>query len=127
MFLNLIINASQAIEERRRGSDELGTITISTAIEGDEVLIRVADDGTGIPPELLDRIYEPFFTTKQIGQGSGQGLTLARTTIEQHEGALECESRRGEGTTFTVRLPLQGAVGVRGDVARGAAGVQQAA
>ena len=69
--------------------------------------IEVADDGPGIPPELLDRIYEPFFTTKEIGQGSGQGLAIARTTIEQHGGSIECASVPGSGTTFTLRIPLQ--------------------
>lgn len=71
-----------------------------------EVLIEVADDGPGIPLELQDRIYEPFFTTKEIGRGSGQGLALARTTIEQHMGSLACSSRPGEGATFTIRLPV---------------------
>ena len=63
----------------------------------------------GIPPELQDRIYEPFFTTKEIGQGSGQGLALARTTMEQHSGSIECTSAPDEGTTFTLRIPLKSA------------------
>lgn len=111
VFLNLIINAAQAIDDRRRSCDELGTIRVSTAVQDDDVVIQITDDGAGIAPELLDRIYEPFFTTKEIGKGSGQGLMLARAAIEQHAGAIECDSRPGEGTKFTVRIPLHGAVG----------------
>ena len=106
VLLNLIINAAQAINEKVAGSEHRGTIAISTTLDGQEVVIQVADDGTGIALELQDRIYEPFFTTKEIGKGSGQGLALARTTIEQHGGSLECTSEPGAGATFTIRLPL---------------------
>ncbi len=106
VFLNLIINAAQAIGEKVAGSGERGTIRIATRLEGSEAIVEIGDDGSGIPPELQDRIYEPFFTTKEVGKGSGQGLALARTTVvEQHSGSLECTSALGEGTTFTVRLP----------------------
>ena len=105
VFLNLIINAAQAIEEAVGDSGDQREIRIATRMEGDEVVIEIADDGPGIPPELLDRIYEPFFTTKEVGKGTGQGLALARTTIERHSGSLECDSTVGEGTTFTIRLP----------------------
>jgi PAS domain S-box-containing protein len=107
VFLNLIINAAQAIEEKNAGTEELGTIRIATRLEGDDAIVEIADNGPGIPLELQDRIYEPFFTTKEIGKGSGQGLALARTTIEQHSGALECTSAPGAGTTFTLRLPVK--------------------
>jgi signal transduction histidine kinase len=106
VFLNLIINAAQAIIDMVAGTDERGTIRISSGLEDGEAVIRIADDGPGIPLELQDRIYEPFFTTKEIGQGSGQGLALARTTIEQHGGSLECASEPGNGATFTIRLPV---------------------
>jgi signal transduction histidine kinase len=69
-------------------------------------VIEVADDGSGIPTELQDRIYQPFFTTKEVGKGTGQGLALARATIERHSGSLECASSLGHGTTFTIRLPI---------------------
>ncbi len=107
VFLNLIINAAQAIEEKVAGSGEQGQIRISTRLDEGNVLIEIADDGAGIAPELQDRIYEPFFTTKQVGKGTGQGLALARTTIERHSGSLECASAPGQGTTFAIRLPLQ--------------------
>ena len=106
VFLNLILNAAQAIEEKVAGTDEQGEIAISTRIDGSEVVIEFTDDGGGIPPELQDRIYEPFFTTKELGKGTGQGLALARSTIERHSGSLSCVSALGRGTTFAIRLPL---------------------
>ena len=107
VFLNLVINAAQAIGEVADGSTRRGTIRIATRVQDADVAIEVADDGPGIAPELQDRIYEPFFTTKEIGQGSGQGLAIARTTIEQHGGSIECASSPGHGTTFTLRIPIQ--------------------
>jgi two-component system, NtrC family, sensor kinase len=113
VLLNLIVNAAQAIEEDRARSEgdaadrPLGRIRISTRVEGAYAVIQIADNGPGIPKELQDRIYEPFFTTKEVGRGTGQGLALARTTIDHHEGSLECDSAPGAGTTFTIRLPLQ--------------------
>ena len=99
VFLNLIINAAQAIEEKVGDSGEQGQITITTRADGPDAVIEIADDGPGIPPALLDRIYEPFFTTKQVGKGTGQGLALARATIERHAGSLECVSTLGTGTS----------------------------
>lgn len=107
VFLNLIINAAQAIGEVADGSARRGTIRIASRVVQDDVVIEVSDDGPGIPQELQDRIYEPFFTTKEIGQGSGQGLAIARTTMEQHGGSIECASGPGPGTTFTLRIPVQ--------------------
>ena len=107
VFQNLIINAAQAIEDTDAGTGQLGTITIATRIDGEEAVIEIADDGPGIPLELQDRIYEPFFTTKELGKGSGQGLALARTTVEQHSGSLKCTSAPGAGTKFTLRLPVK--------------------
>jgi PAS domain S-box-containing protein len=105
VFLNLILNASQAIAEKVRDSGERGQIRISTRFDGAEVMVEIADDGPGIPPELQDRIYEPFFTTKEVGKGTGQGLALARNTIQRQSGVLECHSELGAGATFTIRLP----------------------
>jgi signal transduction histidine kinase len=107
VLLNIVINAAQAIGEKVADTEERGTIRIRTRVEGDEAVIEIADDGPGIPAELQDRIYEPFFTTKEIGKGSGQGLALARTTLEQHGGSIGCNSTIGTGTTFVVRLPLR--------------------
>jgi PAS domain S-box-containing protein len=112
VLLNLVINAAQAIGEQRDAADEgaeppLGRIRISTSVDGDYAVIQVEDDGPGIPAELQERIYEPFFTTKEVGKGTGQGLALARTTVARHDGLLECESAPGQGTTFRIRLPLK--------------------
>ena len=107
VFLNMIVNAAQAIEAAVGDTGQQGQIRISTRVEGNDAVIEIADDGPGIPPALLDRIYEPFFTTKEVGKGTGQGLALARATIERHAGSLECVSELGEGTTFRIRLPVQ--------------------
>jgi EAL domain-containing protein (putative c-di-GMP-specific phosphodiesterase class I) len=107
VILNLIINAAQAIEEKFGGSGNLGQIGIRTWTDDNMVVIEIADDGPGIPPALQDRIYEPFFTTKEIGKGTGQGLALALATIQRHSGSLTCVSNSGDGTTFTIRLPIQ--------------------
>lgn len=107
VLLNLIMNAAQAIAEQRSDGGGLGQVAISTHADGDHAVIRVADNGPGIPEELQDRIYEPFFTTKPVGQGTGQGLALARTTVARHRGTLECLSTAGLGTTFTIRLPFE--------------------
>ena len=106
LFLNLVINAAQAIDEKVRDSGEMGHISLSTRVQDADVVIVIADDGPGIPDEIRERIYEPFFTTKEVGKGTGQGLALARTTIERHNGSLRCTSVLGEGTTFTIRLPV---------------------
>jgi EAL domain-containing protein (putative c-di-GMP-specific phosphodiesterase class I) len=105
VFLNLIINAAQALEEKVSDGGQLGVIRISTLVVGADVQIEIADDGPGIPRELQERIYEPFFTTKKVGRGTGQGLALARSTIERHGGSLKCVSEPGQGATFTICLP----------------------
>jgi two-component system, NtrC family, sensor kinase len=106
VFLNLVINAAQAIGEGFDERAEPGHISISTRTDGDDVVVEIKDDGPGIPPEIRERIYEPFFTTKEVGKGTGQGLALARTTIEHHHGSLSCATAVGVGTTFTLRLPI---------------------
>ncbi len=107
VFLNLIVNAAHALGEKVSESGKLGLIRISSVVVGGEVRIEIADDGPGIPHELQERIYEPFFTTKEVGKGTGQGLALALATIERHGGSLECVSAPDEGATFTIRLPLE--------------------
>jgi PAS domain S-box-containing protein len=107
VFLNLIINAAQAIAEQVATTGERGRISIATRMDADHAVIEITDDGPGIPPALQDRIYEPFFTTKELGKGSGQGLALARTIVERHGGSIECSSNPPHGTTFTIRLPFE--------------------
>jgi signal transduction histidine kinase len=104
VFLNLLVNAGQSI-------DGVGTITISTGVDGDEAWIAVADTGCGIPPENLNRIFDPFFTTKPVGQGTGLGLSVSHSIVRKHGGRLDVESEVGRGTRFTIRLPLASASG----------------
>jgi PAS domain S-box-containing protein len=105
VFLNLIINAAHSIEDV---GGERGTIKIRTALEDDTAVVSVSDSGAGIPEEIRTRIFDPFFTTKAVGRGSGQGLAIARAVVDKHHGAISAESTIGEGTTFTIRLPLAG-------------------
>jgi signal transduction histidine kinase len=108
VVMNLIINAAQAIAEKVAGGDQdKGKITITTRRDGDYVEIRIADTGIGIPSEVCSKVFDPFFSTRDVGKGSGQGLFVARNVVVQrHAGTLEFETAAGEGTTFVVRLPL---------------------
>jgi two-component system, NtrC family, sensor kinase len=99
VFLNLFMNARDAMP---RG----GWLTIATRGEHDAAVVEVSDTGSGIPPELLSRIYDPFFTTKEIGKGTGLGLSITYGIVQEHGGTITCESQRGQGTRFTLRLPL---------------------
>ena len=101
VFLNLITNAAQAMGERP------GTITLTTRVEGDGVAVDVADDGNGIAPEVLPNIFDPFFSTKEIGKGTGLGLSISYKIVQQHGGRINVESKVGSGTRFTVWLPFK--------------------
>jgi PAS domain S-box-containing protein len=107
VLLNLIVNAAHAIADSKR--EGLGTITVSTAAQGNVLEISVADDGCGIPEPIQHKIFEQFFTTKEVGRGTGQGLALARQIIvDGHGGTLGFSSEAGKGTCFTLRLPIDG-------------------
>ena len=97
------MNAMQAIEAANR---PVGRIGVATR-KGDDgwITVEVADNGRGIPPEVLPRIFDPFFTTKPVGQGSGLGLSLGHGIVADHGGSIEVESTVDVGTTFRVRLP----------------------
>jgi len=106
VFLNLIVNAAQAIGEKCHG-DRRGLITLRTTCQDDFATIEIADTGNGIPEAIQHRVFDPFFTSKPVGRGTGQGLTIARAIIvEKHNGTLEFTTHAGIGTTFTVRLPI---------------------
>jgi two-component system NtrC family sensor kinase len=110
VFLNLFVNAAQAIGDVVARTHALGRITVTTRRDGEDVLIAVADTGGGIPDDVGPHIFEPFFTTKEVGKGSGQGLALARAiVVDKHAGAITVETAVGRGTTFTLRLPVSGA------------------
>jgi len=106
VVLNMIVNAAHALEPKFEGG-ALGNIHISTKHCGDHVEIRIADNGEGISAENLSSIFNPFFTTKDVGKGTGQGLSIAhRIVTEEHGGLLDVESELGKGTTFIISLPV---------------------
>jgi PAS domain S-box-containing protein len=99
VFLNLFLNARDAMP---RG----GWLTVTTRIDGDRAVVEISDTGSGIPPEHLARIYDPFFTTKVIGRGTGLGLSITYGIVREHDGAIRCDSAVGQGTRFTLTVPL---------------------
>jgi len=99
LFLNLITNAAQAMGDRQ------GTITLTTREDGNGVATIVEDNGGGIAPDVLPKIFDPFFSTKEIGKGTGLGLSISYKIVQQHGGRIEVESTVGSGTRFTVWLP----------------------
>jgi signal transduction histidine kinase len=106
VFMNILINAGQAITEN-------GTIRIATGVEGEEVWIDISDNGSGIPADIIGRIFDPFFTTKQVGIGTGLGLSLSYSIIEKHGGRIEVDCLPGDGARFRVWLPVRSAVNTR--------------
>jgi signal transduction histidine kinase len=100
VFMNLLVNAAHAIEDK-------GIITIRTGTQDDGVWVEVSDSGNGIAPEHLNRIFEPFFTTKPVGKGTGLGLSVSYSIIQTHHGNINVASKVGEGTTFRIWLPVQ--------------------
>jgi signal transduction histidine kinase len=99
VFLNLFLNARDAMPSG-------GWLAVSTRVEKDDAIVEVSDTGHGIPPEHIARIYDPFFTTKGEGRGTGLGLSVTYGIVQEHAGTLTCESSQGEGTRFRLVLPL---------------------
>ena len=110
VWLNLLVNAAYAV---RRG----GEVRIETRREGDTAVVAVGDTGDGIAPEHLPRIFDPFFTTKPVGEGTGLGLSVTYGIVERHQGGIAVVSRPGDGTTFTVTLPVDAPRGARETIA----------
>ena len=108
VLLTLISNALDAVAEGKKRE-----IHVEVHQEGDFLQVTVADSGCGIMTENLERIYDPFFTTKPVGRGTGLGLTTSRSIIDSHGGDITCESKPGLGTTFKIRLPLETKGGVK--------------
>ena len=105
VLLNLLKNSAQAIHQK--GDDEPGRIILRTRLNPPWAEIQVEDNGGGIPEHVRKRIFEPFYTTKEVGQGTGLGLSVSYFIItNNHKGQMETQSRPGQGTTFTLRLPL---------------------
>ena len=112
VILNLITNAFYAVDEKKRQcqlelvEDYKPTISVSTKHANNQVEISVADNGIGIPKKVLDKIFQPFFTTKPTGQGTGLGLSMSYDIIKAHGGELKVETIEGDGTTFQIQLPI---------------------
>jgi predicted ATPase/signal transduction histidine kinase/tRNA A-37 threonylcarbamoyl transferase component Bud32 len=119
VFMNILSNAIDALEEKERkqshgdmstplNPDSLPVIRIATTIERDNVVIRIADNATGMTDEVLSKLFDPFFTTKPVGSGTGLGLSISyQIVVEKHGGHLDCSSTLGEGSEFAIAIPLK--------------------
>lgn len=105
VFMNLILNGAHSIEEQ-------GEITIHTAVDDQDVVVKISDTGSGIKPENLPKLFDPFFTTKAVGKGTGLGLSISHGIVQKHNGTIEVDSEVGVGTTFTIRLPISNGVDI---------------
>ena len=103
VLVSLLINASQAIKGK-------GVITVRTYADEENAFVDICDTGCGIPPENMTRIFDPFFTTKPVGQGLGLGLSVSYDIIKKHGGTITLTTQVGQGTTFTVKLPVMNAI-----------------
>jgi signal transduction histidine kinase len=99
VFLNLLVNATHAMPDG-------GTLSAAIEQKGDHVEVRVRDDGVGMDPETLDQIFQPFFTTKKRGEGTGLGLLVTRSIVLDHDGTISATSELGIGTEFQIRFPI---------------------
>ncbi len=99
VFINILINAAHAIEHK-------GTVSVATRMLDEKIVATVHDTGSGIPPEVLPGIFDPFYTTKGRGKGTGLGLSIALEIVQKHGGTISVASTPGEGTTFTIELPI---------------------
>jgi two-component system, NtrC family, sensor kinase len=109
VFMNILSNAIDAIEIQTSKTEEyVGIITISTEVINSEfIAIKIADNGTGIPENIVSQLFEPFFTTKPVGQGTGLGLSISyQIIVEKHQGKLWCNSELGKGTEFVIEIPI---------------------
>ena len=108
VILNLITNAFYAVTEKKKGLPEgfEPTVSVSTKKLGDKVLVSVKDNGNGIPQKMLDKIFQPFFTTKPTGQGTGLGLSLSYDIVKAHGGEIKVQTKEGEGSEFIIQLSV---------------------
>lgn len=108
VVLNLITNAFYAVNERKKRQPENyePVVSVGTKKEKATIEIRVKDNGTGIPQKVIDKIFQPFFTTKPTGQGTGLGLSLSYDIVKAHGGELKVETKEGEGSTFIIGIPI---------------------
>ncbi|MCY7290612.1 MAG: HAMP domain-containing histidine kinase, partial [Ferruginibacter sp.] len=106
VVLNLLTNAFYVVDEKMKSGlqNYEPTVSISTKKVNDKIEIRVSDNGNGIPQKISDKIFQPFFTTKPTGQGTGLGLSLSYDIVKAHGGELKVETKEGKGTTFIIQL-----------------------
>jgi len=103
VFINLLSNAGKSLKE---AGIKVPEITIRGTIAGERAVIEVADNGAGIPEGIIKRVFEPFFTTREVGSGMGMGLSVCHTIIETHQGSIRAANRPEGGAIFTINLPL---------------------
>jgi signal transduction histidine kinase len=108
VLLNLYTNAFYAVTEKKKQQPEgyEPTVSVSTKKENDKVLLKIKDNGIGIHQKVVDKVFQPFFTTKPTGQGTGLGLSLSYDIIKAHGGELKVETKEGDGAEFVIQLPL---------------------
>jgi two-component system NtrC family sensor kinase len=107
VLLNLFNNAFYPVNEKSKSANEgyKPLVSVQTQKEKDRVFVTVSDNGNGIPQNMVDKIFQPFFTTKPTGEGTGLGLSLSYDIIKSHGGEIKVETKEGEGTTFLIQLP----------------------
>lgn len=106
VFMNIISNGVQAIREKDYNNGEVPTLSLSTSTDGNEVRVSIKDNGIGMNEAVLQKIYEPFFTTKDVGEGTGLGMSIVKGIIDYHNGSLEIHSVPGKGSEFIITLPV---------------------
>ncbi|MGC4058380.1 MAG: ATP-binding protein [Chitinophagaceae bacterium] len=105
VFLNIITNAIHAVKQQH-GEKNTGLITIKTRAFPDHITVEFMDNGSGMTEETQRKIYEPFFTTKEVGEGTGLGMSIVYNTIKKHNGTITLVSQLGQGTSFLIKLPI---------------------
>ena len=105
VFMNILTNAVQATIAKKGDGERI--VSIATHIAGDHVIISIKDNGIGMSPEVKTRIYDPFFTTKPVGEGTGLGMAIVYGIIEDHHGSIDIDSTPGIGTEFRIALPIR--------------------
>jgi signal transduction histidine kinase len=112
VLLNLYNNAFYAVNEKqnaerlKQNAEYHPTVSVQTKKINDKLILTVMDNGNGIPQKVVDKIFQPFFTTKPTGQGTGLGLSLSYDIIKAHSGEIKVETKEGEGSTFIIQLPI---------------------
>jgi C4-dicarboxylate-specific signal transduction histidine kinase len=113
VFINLVSNAIDAMDEkdtRPEISDKEKRLTIRSFVENDHVSVKVIDTGIGMSEEVKNKIFEPFYTTKKVGKGTGLGISISYGIVQDYKGSIEIESEVGKGTAFTLKFPQANAV-----------------